>query len=178
MRCIGFCFFFVISCEIAHAKGNVEDLHARRSEAVPKTIDTRVRHAVTSCTLSFPFGEAYFVRVCDLLCVPSFLKFWCGGDRLRFGTRDTFKSFAVSVSFCSICVARSCEIDHRVVRKDGSVCVSLSDLQIQINVCCSVPDGDEHSFPWIYGCHQACVGANATMFRFVLELCSSSLHST
>ena len=76
---------------------------------------------MTSCTLSFPFGEAYFVRVCDLLCVPSFLTFWCGGDLLRFGTRDTFKSFAVSVSFCSICVARSCEIDQRVVRKDGSV---------------------------------------------------------
>ena len=59
--------------------------------------------------------------MCGLLCVPSFLKFWCGGDRLRLGTRDTFKSFAVSVSFCSICVVRSCEIDQRVVRKDVSV---------------------------------------------------------
>ena len=62
--------------------------------------------------------------MCDLLCVPSFLKFWCGGDRLRLGTRGTFKSFAVSVSLCSICVARSCEIDQRVVRKDGSVFLS------------------------------------------------------
>ena len=43
---------------------------------LPKTIDARVRHAVTSCALSFPFGEAHLVRVCvcGLLCVPSFLK--------------------------------------------------------------------------------------------------------
>ena len=45
-------------------------------------------------------------------------------------------------------------------------------------VCCSVPDGNEHLFPWIYGCHQACVGANATMFRIVLEQCLPSFHST
>ena len=45
-------------------KGTFKIWHARRSEAVPKTIVTRVCHAVTWCTLSFPFGEAHSVRVC------------------------------------------------------------------------------------------------------------------
>ena len=36
---------------------------------VPKTIDARVRHAVTLCALSFPFGEAHLVRVCVVYSV-------------------------------------------------------------------------------------------------------------
>ena len=52
------------------------------------------------------------------------------------------------------------------MRKDWSVFL-FSDLQVHIVVCCSVPDGDEHSFVCVHGCHQACVGANATMFRFL-----------
>ena len=109
--------------------------------------------------------------MCGLLCVPSFLKFWCGGDRLRLGTRDTFKSFAVSVSFCSICVARSCEIDQRVVRKDGSVFLCPAYRFI---FTCVVPFQMVMTIRFL----GFMVGANATMFRFVLELCSSSLHST
>ena len=79
-----------------------------QSEAVPKTTDTRTCHAMISPTFSFPFGEAHSVRVVVLLFVPPFLEFWCGGDLLRFGTRDTFKSFAVNVFFCRIDVVRYC----------------------------------------------------------------------
>ena len=95
----------VMSCEFADWKGALKIcmrgiLKRCRRRLLPSFVT-----GVISPTFSFPLGEAHFVRVCDLLCVPSYLKFWCGGDRLRLGTRDTCKSFAVSVSFCSICVA-------------------------------------------------------------------------
>ena len=44
----------------------------------------------------------------------------------------------------------------------------FSDLQVRIAVFCSVPDGDEHSFPWIRGCHKACFATCVTKV-FVLQ---------
>ena len=44
----------------------------------------------------------------------------------------------------------------------------FSDLQVRTAVFCSVPDGDEHSFPWIRGCHKACFATCVTKV-FVLQ---------
>ena len=44
----------------------------------------------------------------------------------------------------------------------------FSDLQVRTAVFCSVPDGDEHSFLWIRGCHKACLATCVTKV-FVLQ---------
>ena len=46
----------------------------------------------------------------------------------------------------------------------------FSNLQVRTAVFCSVPDGDEHSFPWIRGCHKACFATWETKV-FCLAIC-------
>ena len=60
----------------------------------------------------------------------------------------------------------------------GWVCASLSDLQVHAFMCCFVPDGDEHSFPWAYECQKNMFWDMCNVVLFCVGVCLSSLDST